>query len=93
MAKTTNPLVVPAQFDKDATGWHGSIGVLPAELGSMATTLSGLFAFGESFHDARLSLARTVWAAVPEDVRAAVDGVRLYTVTRKSFDADTLAAD
>jgi hypothetical protein len=88
-------LVIPAQIDRSAPGndadpsWTATT-FCPGE------ALSGLFASGDDFADARKNVAQLVWDVVQsgsiEDVDPVdIDAIRVMAITRKTFTAEALS--
>ena len=77
-----NVLVVLASADKyQGTTWHATA--------AEPAALSGVFALGESLHDARRNLAALI-ATLP--IAADAESIRIVCATRKTFDVNNLKA-
>lgn len=90
MEEIGEPVIVRAFIDRDPDttepAWTAT--VMAAD-----PALDKLFASGESFQDARIRLARVVLDAVRgHHPQQSVTAVRVFAMTRKTYDVDALDA-
>jgi len=81
-------IVVQAAFDRDDTMWW-------AQVPPVVPSYGGLFAWGDTFREARENLAQIVWATVKADNSidpGDVSAVRIHALTRKTFPVADLQA-
>lgn len=80
MSNSDSVLVLTAMADRfDAESWQATV--------AAPEQLAGLFALGDSFHDARRNLAASI-AELP--IAAEHDAIRVVCLTRKTFPVNEL---